>query len=208
MAYILILGDSHIPRRAKSIPEKLKIKILSLSEDRNFDHILFTGDLIKAPKLIEFLMSRSNQGVYTVLGNMDYYEGKRDLPVYLEIKLDFPENKNLVIGLTHGANIKPRGDKSQLESLAQSKGCNILVSGHTHKEEIFLSPKGILLINPGSCTGAWSFIASQIPSFVTIDTKENQNDFKVILYQLETFNDNFNIIPFDFTFSNNKIRFL
>ncbi|MBN1800596.1 MAG: YfcE family phosphodiesterase [Candidatus Lokiarchaeota archaeon] len=207
MLYYLVLGDSHIPRRVKSIPAELQKKIVSLSEDRSFDQIFFTGDVIHAPELIAFLKSRSIGGFSRVLGNMDYYEGNRDAPIYQEIKVRLSENTDLIIGLTHGAEIKPRGDKSQLERLAINKRCNILISGHTHKEEIFLSPNGVLLLNPGSCTGAWSFVASQIPSFITIEISQKQHEFSVFLYQLNKLENIIESYSEKFLYSNGRIIF-
>jgi putative phosphoesterase len=90
----------------------------------------------------------------------------------------------LTIGLTHGAQVEPRGDLSQLENLAIEKRYNILISGHTHREEVFLTKKGILLINPGSVTGAWSFVASKNPSFIVLRVNENSKEIQVSLFQL------------------------
>ncbi len=207
MNLTLVLGDSHIPRRVKSIPPELIEKIISLSKNQPFDRVLFTGDLIDAPELIDFLKSRSKEGIYSVLGNMDYYEGNRGAPFYQEIKIPMVENNNLLIGLTHGAEIKPRGDKSQLELLAINKNCNILISGHTHKEEIFLSPKGVLLLNPGSCTGAWSFVASQIPSFIIIEVHEERSEFLVSLYRLNKTDNIVESYTEKFLYSNDRIIF-
>ena len=54
MVRILVFGDSHIPRRAKIIPEEIIDKINELTEESLFDYTLFTGDVIKASDLIEF----------------------------------------------------------------------------------------------------------------------------------------------------------
>ena len=112
----------------------------------------------------------------------------------------------MTIGLTHGAQIEPRGDLSQLEYLALEKHYNILVSGHTHKEEIYLTDKGILLLNPGSSTGAWSFVASQIPSFITIQLDENFQRIEINLYQLLFRGENMEKSNFYYFFQNNRIN--
>jgi len=184
MVVILVLGDSHIPRRAQSLPTEIINKINELTSDFLFDIVLFTGDVINAPELIRFLKSKAQKGFYKVIGNMDYYGGDANAPLYQELKFNISGDNNLTLGLTHGAQIEPRGDISKLEELALKKGYNILISGHTHKEEIILSENGILLVNPGSSTGAWSFQASGNPSFIIINLKDNSQKITIKLFQL------------------------
>ncbi|MFW9820672.1 MAG: YfcE family phosphodiesterase, partial [Candidatus Thorarchaeota archaeon] len=166
MMRILCIGDAHVPVRAKDLPIQIYEKLDELTEESLFHYTFFTGDLINFPKLIDFLNQKTKRTLFNVIGNMDYYYGNRDSPNYQKLVISFEDNDEVILGLTHGAQINPRGDHDQLEVLAQEKGYTILVSGHTHKEEVFLTRKGILLINPGSVTGAWSFVASGIPSFI------------------------------------------
>jgi putative phosphoesterase len=114
-------------------------------------------------------------------------------------------NDNLNVGLTHGHQVSPRGDRSQLELIAIEKRFNILISGHTHKEEIFLQ-KDILLLNPGSVTGAWSFIASDNPSFITLTIIEKTGEINVVLYQYDIRAAKLKDLKSYFVFENNKIR--
>ncbi|TET57706.1 MAG: YfcE family phosphodiesterase, partial [Promethearchaeota archaeon] len=168
MVRILCIGDSHIPVRAKDLPMQIYNKINELTSTELFDYTFFTGDLINFPELLDFLNQKTKRSLFKVIGNMDYYYGNRDSPTYQKLDVFFEENDKITLGLTHGSQIKPRGDHDQLEILAQENDYNIVVSGHTHKEEIYLTKKGILLINPGSVTGAWSFVASSIPSFIEL----------------------------------------
>ncbi|NVM36741.1 MAG: YfcE family phosphodiesterase, partial [Candidatus Lokiarchaeota archaeon] len=149
---ILCIGDSHIPIRAKDLPTQIYDKIDEITESELFDYTLFTGDLINFPELLDFLNQKTKKSLIRVIGNMDYYYGNRDSSTYQKLDILFEDNDKFTLGLTHGAQIRPRGDHDQLEILAQENGYTILVSGHTHKEEIFLTNKGILLINPGSVT--------------------------------------------------------
>ena len=55
MVRYLIIGDSHIPRRAKELPEEIYEKLTELTEREPFEYTFFTGDLINAPRFIEFL---------------------------------------------------------------------------------------------------------------------------------------------------------
>ena len=202
----LLIGDSHIPYRAKEISQQILKKLDALTTKQLFDYTFFTGDVINAPNFIKFLRRRTENDFFVVVGNMDYYYGNRDAPLYQEVDILLNSNK-LKIGLTHGAQIRPRGDHTQLEQLAIEKGDNILISGHTHKEEVFLTKKGILLINPGSITGAWSFVASGIPTFsiIRIDTQEKNVD--VILYQLNMKNNKISKQDSYFIFENDKIQY-
>ena len=114
-------------------------------------------------------------------------------------------NTKISIGLTHGSQIRPRGDHIQLEKFAIEKKINVLVSGHTHKEEVFLTTNGTLLINPGSATGAWSFVASGIPSFILLNIYESNKEIHVNLFQVQKNSRELINLNSDFTFRNSKI---
>jgi putative phosphoesterase len=202
MIYLLAIGDAHIPHRAREIPSKIYEKLDTLTREHLFNYTFFTGDVIDAPQFLDFLKLRTKQDFFRVIGNMDYYGGNRDAPVFQKLKL----SNQLSIGMTHGSQISPRGDHGQLEILAMENDYNILISGHTHKEEITLTKNGILLINPGSVTGAWSFVASQIPSFTVIDVNENADQIKVILYRLNVGENTISETQDYFRFDGNAIK--
>ena len=205
MVRILVLGDSHIPEREKEILPEFYDKLDDISKNNLFDFTFFTGDVINYPELIGYLNSKSNTKMHIVLGNMDYYYGNKNAPLYQKLDINFEDNDKITIGMTHGTKIRPRGDHSQLENLAIEKSYNILISGHTHKEEIFLTGKGILLINPGSMTGAWSFIASRIPSFVELQINETTKEIIVILNQINKQSREINETKTRFLFQKNSI---
>lgn len=207
MNRILAIGDSHIPRRASNIPNKIYDTLNQLIEKEKFDYTFFTGDIIKADVFIDFLNHNTKKEVFIVIGNMDYYGGKTDAPMYQKLDFLFPDNSKITLGLTHGHQISPRGDQMQLELLASEKNYNILVSGHTHKEEVFLTKKGILLLNPGSVTGAWSFIASGNPSFITLNLNEKTREIDINLFQLDNRSSKLKQLPSHFIFENNRIRY-
>jgi putative phosphoesterase len=208
MVRCLIIGDAHIPRRAKSVPAEIINKLNELTDTNSFNYTFFTGDLITAFDFIDFLNLKTINKVLAVIGNMDYYGGNRSAPVYQNLNINFLDNDKLSIGLTHGHQIEPRGDHSQLEYLAtKEKSYNILISGHTHKEEVFLTDKGILLLNPGSVTGAWSFIASGIPSFILAQVNKENKNIDVTLFQLDKRSKKFNELKSYFRFENNTIHY-
>lgn len=206
MVRILCIGDSHIPNRAKDLPEQIYKQINDLTQNELYDDIFFTGDLINFPELLDFLSLKRKRNLFKVLGNMDYYYGNRDLPTYQKLDILYENSEKLTIGLTHGAQIKPRGDHDQLEELTIQKKYNILVSGHTHKEEVFLTSKGILLINPGSVTGAWSFLASGIPSFIELFIDKRTKKINVNLFQINRKTREINTSLSYFIFKNDQIH--
>jgi len=127
MIKILVIGDSHIPRRAKSIP----IQICDILEksvlNGKFDYTLFTGDVINAPKFMEFLKRITKTEILFVIGNMDYYGRNQNAPLYQHINISLETKENFTIGVTHGHQINPRGDYAQLESLAIVNNYKILI---------------------------------------------------------------------------------
>jgi putative phosphoesterase len=205
MVYTLLIGDAHIPRRAPEVSPYILDKLTQLTSKTLFDYTFFTGDLVKAQDFIQFLNIRTKNDVFTVIGNMDYYEGNKESPLYRQLSIPLKDGTNLIIGLTHGHQISPRGDFTQLELLALEREYNILISGHTHKEEIHITDNGILLLNPGSVTGAWSFIASRIPSFITLVIKTEDNSLIATLYQLNAKTYDIREITSHFIFKNLKI---
>jgi len=205
MVRILCIGDSHIPNRAKDLPEKIYMKLDNLTKEDLYDFTFFTGDVIKFPKLLDFLNLKTNKKLYLVMGNMDYYYGNRNVPIHQKLEISFEDNEKMTLGLNHGAQISPRGDQSQLEALAIEKNYNILVSGHTHKEEIYLTEKGILLINPGSVTGAWSFVASGIPSFIELNVNNSTKEISVDLIQVDKYSREIIALKSNYIFQNNRI---
>ena len=205
MIKLLAIGDSHLPRRAKSVPDQIINKLEQLVEVEKFDYTFFTGDVVNAPEFMNFLNLITKKNLFVVVGNMDYYGGNRDAPVYRSLNISMESNDKLIVGLTHGHQISPRGDRSQLELIAIEKSFNILISGHTHKEEVFLQ-KYILLLNPGSVTGAWSFVASGNPSFITLNIVEKTGEISVVLYQYDIRAAKLKELKSYFVFENNKIR--
>jgi len=128
-----LISDTHIPDRAKEIPEKV---FEAFSE---VDLIMHAGDLT-SPKVIDDLEQIAP--VMAIQGNMDRARGI-DLPAAKVI-----EAEGLKIGIVHG-EVYPRADTQQLVYLAKELDVNILVSGHSHQPKIEQTD-GVLLLNPGS----------------------------------------------------------
>ncbi len=128
-----LISDTHIPDRAKEIPEKV---FEAFSE---VDLIMHAGDLT-SPKVIDDLEQIAP--VMAIQGNMDRAKGI-DLPAAKVI-----EAEGLKIGIVHG-EVYPRADTQQLVYLAKELDVDILVSGHSHQPKIEQTD-GVLLLNPGS----------------------------------------------------------
>ena len=206
MIKILVIGDSHIPRRAKSIPIQICDILEKSVMNGKFDYTLFTGDVINAPRFMEYLKRITKTELLVVIGNMDYYGGNQNAPLYQRIEISLETKENFTIGVTHGHQINPRGDHAQLESLAIDNNYNILISGHTHKEEVFLTKDGVLLVNPGSVTGAWSFVASQNPSIIVLVLDEKTGELDVFMRHYEIKSSELREKKYSFIFKNETMQ--
>ncbi len=149
---IAVLGDTHIPGRAQSIPEEFLRELRRLGPEQ----ILFTGDAVMEDPIREL---ESIAPVLNVRGNVD--------------RIDAPEKRVIQLEgvralLIHGNQV-PRGDVEALSSLARQEECRILICGHTHKPMV--RPGKIIILNPGSATGAWSGGgATPLPSMLLLET--------------------------------------
>lgn len=136
MTRIGLIADTHIPTRAKRLPEK----VLETFKTENIQRILHAGDHVNkdVSQKLETIAP-----VTAVKGNMDW---NVPFPTFQSLQL---ENKK--IGLYHGGGVRPPGDPTLLKEFASERDVDILVTGHTHS---FFVKKldGILLINPGSPT--------------------------------------------------------
>lgn len=169
---ILILGDTHIPGRASWIPKKFE----ELISSKKFYCILCTGDLTDV-KVLNFLKNKGK--AFAVRGNMDHLS----LPEYIEIKFE-----NLKIGMIHGDQVYPRGNREQLVKIGLEKGVDILISGHTHSPDFYRSE--VILLNPGSATGVWGGGGGSLkPSLMvlrenSVELYELEKDLKVKTFEL------------------------
>jgi putative phosphoesterase len=154
-----VISDTHIPERAKTIPDK----VFELFED--VDLILHAGDLVSfdvSKQLEEIAPTRCVQG------NMDYYFGL-NLP-----KNDIIDVEGIKIGLNHG-EVYPRGDTQQLKYIAQELGVDVLISGHTHWA-FMKKLNDIILLNPGSPTAP----RMSDPSVMILDINDNTLESRII----------------------------
>jgi putative phosphoesterase len=129
---VVVIADTHIPRRARSLPEEL-IPYLERA-----DLILHAGDLIE-PSLLQELAIYAP--VRAVKGNVDPSDS--NLPETLEF--DFGGARMAMI---HDSGRK-EGRRRRLKK--RFPDARVVVFGHSHVP--FLEDEdGLLLLNPGSPT--------------------------------------------------------
>ena len=128
-----LISDTHIPDRARIIPQKV------LDTFKGVDLIIHAGDLTVQSVIDEL---EEIAPVIAIQGNMDRVAGL-DLPKARVIEIE-----EIKIGVAHG-EVYPRGDTQQLLYLAKQLDVNILVTGHSHQPKIE-QVEDVLLLNPGS----------------------------------------------------------
>lgn len=143
MKLVGLISDTHIPARAKAIPNK----IFKIFQDASL--IIHAGDLTRL-SVIEELEQMAP--VIAVHGNMDTQNVKEKLPVINSVDV-----YDWKIGITHSINFFLRTNK--FKNIREKRGFHVFVSGHTHRASLKYK-SGMLLINPGSPT-------NPIPPFLT-----------------------------------------
>ena len=136
-----IISDTHIPTRAKCIPEK----VLKIFEDADF--IIHAGDLVELTVVDEL---EQLAPVLAVHGNMDGPEVSGALPKVNSLKVS-----DWKIGVMHDPNTT--FGMGKMREIAKQNGFNVFVYGHTHNSSIKWEGK-TLYINPGSPTHPSSFM--------------------------------------------------
>mmetsp|Transcript_664 Transcript_664/g.2421 ORF Transcript_664/g.2421 Transcript_664/m.2421 type:complete len:187 (+) Transcript_664:448-1008(+) len=167
MVLVLVIGDLHVPMRAVDLPPKFK----HLLVPGKIQHVLATGNLC-CRETLEYLKGICPD-LHVVKGDFD--------------QEDFPDSKivkigGFRIGLCHGHQVVPWGDMEALAMQQRQMDVDILVTGHTHKFQAYKYEERCLIINPGSATGAYSNITTEVrPSFVLMDVDEE----RVVVYVYE-----------------------
>ncbi len=132
---ILLIGDTHIPDKKESVPDKF------LDEARRCDLVICTGDITDKDTLDSLLEASK---VRAVKGEDDYM----NLP-----EQDLVQVEKMKFGVVHGHRMEGEDEMSEeLMEFADMLKADVLVTGHTHKP--FRTEKnGKVLLNPGSATG-------------------------------------------------------
>ena len=129
---VVVLADTHIPRRAKTLPERL------LPHLEGADLILHAGDLLD-PALLDTLADYAP--VKAVRGNLDPPDAR--LPETQEF-----EFAGVQIAMIHDSGPK-KGRRNRMRR--RFPEARVIVFGHSHIPWLE-DEEGLLLLNPGSPT--------------------------------------------------------
>jgi len=137
---VALVADTHIPSRARSIPDSARTRI------RRADHVIHAGDFDSSKALAD--VERLAESLTAVEGNMDPHG--LDLPAVSSVELG-----GVTFVVTHGTGSRRGYEKRVAATVADhhSPGPSVGVSGHTH-ELLDTTVEGYRLLNPGSVTGA------------------------------------------------------
>ena len=178
---VLVVGDMFLPQRSPDINEQFK----SILTPNKVQHVLCLGN-IGIQETYDWLKSLSKD-FHIVKGDFDQEEAPEKKVIQIG---DFN------IGLIHGHQVLPWGDLDSLGMIQRSLGCDIMISGHTHKTNVIVKDN-ILYINPGSFTGAFSpLIEDTIPSFILMVL--TGDEAIVYLYTLNDRNKKFQVNKYDY----------
>jgi len=134
MKNLVVISDTHIPKRAKELPKEV------LKEMEKADGVIHAGDFV-SENFYRFL--ERNFKIYSVHGNMD----ELSLFDILPEKRIF-EIENIKIGLYHGTGA-PLGIERRVLKKFENDEVDLIIFGHSHR--IFNKKIGdIHLFNPGS----------------------------------------------------------
>ena len=137
---VLVVGDHHIGNRAHVIPEEFQRMLVP----NKMQHVICTGNLGSKEQFNELRQLAPN--VHVVAGDNEYVDASSSS------QMSFPSTRvvhigEFRIGLIHGHQVLPWGDHLALASVRRKLGVDILVSGHTHKNEV-VEHEGRYHINP------------------------------------------------------------
>ncbi len=156
-----VISDTHIPERAKEIPQEI------LDAFKDVQMIIHAGDLVDAGVLEQ--LKKVCKNVKAVWGNMD--------PAQVRNKL--PEKEILLlgkykIGVMHGRGAPNKLVEMMYSAFKEDK-VDIIIFGHAHSA-MNEKKKGILFFNPGSATDK---VFSQYNSYGIIEISD-KIDAKII----------------------------
>jgi vacuolar protein sorting-associated protein 29 len=145
---VLIVGDFHIPARASKIPAPFKRMLVP----NKMQHVICTGNLSQE-QYQELAGLAPN--VHVVAGDSDNDQDPS--------AVTFPETRVLQvgsfrIGVVHGHQILPWNSKEALSRMRRKLNVDVLVTGHTHQNEVSVQDDSYYHINPVRTTSVHSVV--------------------------------------------------
>ncbi len=153
---LVVLSDTHIPHRAKTLPDEVWSYI------ENSDGVIHAGDFSSYDFYLELKAHLGEKNIYAVHGNMDDEDLFKELPEVLKFQAE-----GVKIGVYHGVGAPFGIEKRVLKKFSDDLP-QLIIFGHSHiptKKEI----DGVLLFNPGSPTDK---IFTRTNSFGLLEIKE------------------------------------
>ena len=133
---VLIVSDTHVPRRARDLPGPLWDRI------ETSDVVVHAGDWVDVALLDE--MERRSRRLIGVYGNNDHGA----------LRVRLPEVARADVGGLRFAVVHETGDRTGREQRCAERfpDVDVLVFGHSHIPWDTTAPGGLRLLNPGSPT--------------------------------------------------------
>jgi putative phosphoesterase len=133
---LLLIADTHVPRRARTLPEEVWAAVDTA------DVVVHAGDWTDVT-LLDELESRAERLV-GVHGNNDGAAIRARLPEVARVDLD-----GLRLGVVHETGAATGRER---RSDVRHPDLDVLVFGHSHIPWDTVTPRGMRLLNPGSPT--------------------------------------------------------
>ena len=133
---VVLLADTHLPKRAKVLPPEVWAAVDAV------DVVFHAGDWVDLAT-VEALEARARRLV-AVWGNNDGPELRERMPETARLELE-----GLRIAMTHETG-SAAGRETRMD--ARFPDADLLVFGHSHIPWQSTTPRGLLLLNPGSPT--------------------------------------------------------
>ena len=136
MPRLLLIADTHVPRRARDLPDQVWEQV-----DRA-DVVIHAGDWVDV-RLLDALQARAAR-LLAVVGNNDGAELLARLPEVARAQIG-----GLAFVVVHETG-PATGREARCSALYT--GADVLVFGHSHIPWDTVAPSGLRLLNPGSPT--------------------------------------------------------
>ena len=136
MTRVLLMADTHLPKRAKVLPERVWAEVDAA------DVVVHAGDWVDVA-LLDALEQRARR-VVGVYGNNDGPQLRSRLPEVAHVDLD-----GLRMSVVHETGGAAGREK---RCAAAFPDTDVLVFGHSHIPWDTVAPGGLRLLNPGSPT--------------------------------------------------------